>query len=67
MKFSETAKKYLRRIAEFEGEGFARKVAVQCLVDTNYGYVRFIQVLKSSRKIRPLERLPDDPPLGGNL
>lgn len=54
IKFSKTAIDYLKRIAWAEGEEFAKKVAMQCLIDTDYGYVKFIQVIKSSRKIRPL-------------
>ncbi len=53
--FSKTAISYLKRIAWAEGEPFAREVAKQCLIGTNGGYVNFIQVIKSSRKLRPLE------------
>jgi hypothetical protein len=53
--FSQTAIAYLKKIAKFEGEGFAKEVARQCLKDTGFKYVRFIQVLKSSRKLRPLQ------------
>ena len=54
MKFSKTAINYLKKIAEFEGKEFAKEVVKQCLLDTNGKYVNFIQVLKSSRKLRPL-------------
>jgi len=52
--FSKTAWKFIERIAEIDSKDFARQVVKQCLIDTNYKYVTFIQVLKSSRKIRPL-------------
>jgi hypothetical protein len=52
--FSKTAFSYIERIKEFEGEAFAKEVAMQCLKDTNYKYVTFIQVIVSSRKLRPL-------------
>ena len=45
---------YIKRIAWAEGEAFAKEVAKQCLIDTNGKYVNFIQVLKTSRKLRPL-------------
>jgi len=52
--FSPVAWKFIERIAELDSKDFARLVVKQCLIDTNYKYVNFIQVLKSSRKIRPL-------------
>jgi len=52
--FTKTAKMYVLKIKEFEGEDFARRVATQCLIDTNGKIVTFIQVLKTSRKLRPL-------------
>ena len=55
MKFSRTAISYLKRIAWAEGEKFAREVARQCLIDTNGRYVNFLQVLRTSRRIRPLD------------
>lgn len=58
MKFSRAALSYLKRITEFEslgGEKFARELAKQCLIDTNGKYVNFIQVLVTSRRLRPLD------------